>query len=160
MDLFLVLTKLKVSCWLITGMSHLGWRVSHYWATAVVLFSLKLNCSLQSALQKSGCKDQHNGCGQLGWQVTAAHPGKPGEGPRRRRMASVAQAQAGFLNGLHGNEGVVTAVALDWPRISQFSVELYFQFQVKDIFCSLLGNVWFPYYLVNQISELAPANDT
>lgn len=75
-------------------------------------------------------------------------------------MAAVAQAQDGFLNGLQGSEGVVTAVALDWPRISQFSVELYFQFQVKDIFCSLLGNVWFPYYLVNQISELAPANDT
>lgn len=41
------------------------------------------------------------------------------------RMASVAQAEDCFLNGLYVNEAVVTAVAMDWPRISsQFSVEL------------------------------------
>lgn len=40
-------------------------------------------------------------------------------------MASVTQAQDSFLNGLHVNEAVATAVAMDWPRISsQFSAEL------------------------------------
>lgn len=38
------------------------------------------------------------------------------------RMASVAQDS--FLNGLHVNEALVTAVAMDGPRISHFSVEL------------------------------------
>lgn len=41
------------------------------------------------------------------------------------KMASIAQAQDSFLNGLQVNEAVVTAVAMDWPRISSpFSVEL------------------------------------
>lgn len=63
-------------------------------------------------------------------------------------MASVVVAQTGdsFLHGLYVNEAVVTAVAVDWPGISsQFSVELCLQFQVKDMYFSLLANVWFPY---------------
>lgn len=40
-------------------------------------------------------------------------------------MASVTQDT--FLNGLHVNEAVVTAVAVDWPRnSSQFSVARQF----------------------------------
>lgn len=58
------------------------------------------------------------------WQ--RPQPGSLGAyGHSRTKMASVAQVQDSFLNGLHVNEEVVTAVAMEWPRISsQFSVEL------------------------------------
>lgn len=93
---------------------------SHY----VAFCSIQLKCSLQPALPKPGCKDPRNGCdswadsGQTAAPETRVRPGQSEGG-------LVPQAQDGFLNGLHVNEAVATAVAMDWPGISsQFSAEL------------------------------------
>lgn len=78
------------------------------------------------------------------------------------RMAAVSWALDSFLNELHVTEAVATAVAVDGLRISsRFSMELSFSIPGQgSIFFSLLGNVFFPYYLVNQISKFCPANGT
>lgn len=90
------------------------------------LFSVTSNCSLQSASQKSGQKDQHDGGRQLGRSLTVT----PTWGPWVRLQPNETHISGGgsedsFLNALHVSEAVVTIVAMGWARISsQFSAEL------------------------------------
>lgn len=58
-------------------------------------------------------------------------------------------------------KALVTAVALDWPRISrQFSVEV--GFSIPDEGCTFppLGHVWLPHDLVKRPTKVSASNDT